>query len=131
MEPSEIRDALKKLTMGLGFKALEKLTSQLDPDKLMQQASQILGAEIKETLTEILQDPDAAPLREVIDRLYEVLDTDQVIEAIAKPLADRLAAWFKEESTELVNAIVQEIDLDEFGDLIAEKVASRLQIVQE
>jgi len=132
MEPSEFGDALKKLTMGLGLKALEKLTSQLDPDQLMQQASQALGAELKETLTEILQDPEAAPLREIIDRLYEELDADQIISAVAKPLADQLAAFFiKEETGDLVQAIADALDLDEVTELVAQKIASRVQITQQ
>lgn len=126
------REALGKLASSLGLKALERLVSQLDYDQLIERASELLGVELKDALKEILQDADFAPLRELIDRLYEDLDTDRIIDAIAGPLAIDLGAWFKYEGTDsLAGTIVEELDLDELTDKVAERVAGRVRISPE
>lgn len=132
MEKSELKELFAKLASILGHKYLEGLVSQLDPDQLIERASELLGVELRDVLKEIFQDADLAPLRELIDRLYEDLDTDQIINAISQPLATDLAEWFKNEGADsLASAIVEELDLTELTERVAELIASRVQIAPE
>ena len=132
MEKRELKEVLGKLATALGHRYLERLVSQLDPDQLVERASEVLGVELREVLNEIFRDADLAPLRELIDRLYEDLDTDQIIDAIARPLATDLAEWFKDEGADyLAGAIVEELDLRVLAEMVADRVASRVQIVPE
>jgi hypothetical protein len=127
MEQYEFGEALRKLAMGLGLKTLEALTSQLEPDHLLQKASESLDTEIRRALSEIFQDAQAEPLQGLIDRLFENLDTDQIIQKIAPILATDLGEWFKtEESVHLSKVVLNSLDLDEVKVLVAEKVADRI-----
>ncbi len=63
MEQYEFGEALRKLAMGLGLKTLETLTSQLEPDNLLQKASESLDIEIRRSLAEIFRDAQAEPLQ--------------------------------------------------------------------
>ncbi len=116
--------------MSLGFKTLETLADQLDPQQLIQKASQLISTELRESIKKVLQDPEAAPLQDLIDQLYEELDTDRIISAITTPLANQLSDWFKEQPDDLIAAIVDAIDFEEVMELVAEKVAHRIQLNQ-
>ena len=130
MDDRTFGDALKTVAQGLGLRLLESLSGRLNPDELIQQANTVLGGEIKEAVKEVLQDTDSASVRELIDRLFEELDEDKVISAIAKPLVTELVEWFKTDASELLaNAIVDALNLDELNGLVAEKIANRVQIV--
>lgn len=132
MEQYEFGEALRKLAMGLGLKTLEALTSQLDPDILLQQASESLEAEIRIALTEILQDLEGEPVQGLIDRLFAELDEDKIIQAISPILAAELATWFKTEETVFIsNVLLNALDMDEMKELVAEKLVNRIQISGE
>ena len=68
MEQYEFGEALRKLAMGLGLKTLETLTSQLEPENLLQKVSESLDIEIRRSLAEIFQDAQAEPLQCIVSK---------------------------------------------------------------
>jgi hypothetical protein len=129
MDQYEFGEALRKLAMGLGLKTLETLTNQLEPDQLLQKASESLDIEIRRALADIFRDAQAEPLQGLIDRLFEHLDTDQIIQRIAPILAADLGEWFKTEEANLLSGVlIDRIDMDEMKILVAEKIAERIQL---
>lgn len=132
MQDYEIKEKLKKLANAMGIKALEVLSSQLDPDQLLQRASELLGIEVKEAVKEVLEDSDSALVEELVTRTYDGLPEEIILEAITKPLVDLLAEWFREDGLDaLVEALTSKIDEDQLMDLIAEKLSGRVRISSE
>lgn len=132
MEQYEFSEALRKVAMGLGIKTVEALTSQLDPDQLLQTARDSLEIEIRRALAEVFQDTQAEPLQGLIDRLFEHLDTDLIIKKIAPTLAADLGEWFKSEESELLaEVLIKTLDMEEIKVMVAEKIADRIQLSSE
>ena len=129
MEQYEFSEALRKVAMGLGIKTIEALTNQLEPDHLLEKASESLDIEIRRALAEMFQDAEAEPLQGLVDRLFEHLDTDLIIKKIAPILAVDLGEWFKsEESDQLAEVLIKTLDMEEIKDMVAEKVADRIHL---
>lgn len=134
MENRELGEALTTVAKQLGIRVLSSLSHRLDPDELMAEARELLGGEMRGAFIELLQDPETEPLRTLIDQLFKKLDEDALIAAIAPSLATALTEWFKTEEgaiDTLVTAIVEEMDLDELKEIVAEKVANRVQIAPD
>lgn len=128
MNSPDMRNALTQVALAIGMKSAERLASQLDPDIMMEQAAEMIRTELKEAFQGILGDSENSWTSDLIDRLYQDLDADQVIERIAEPLAKAMADYFKQETSELVDAIVNQLDFDELIEKVADKVAARVQI---
>lgn len=129
MEASEeVRNALKQIATTLSLRAIEGLSSQLNPEAMMAKAGEILGVEMKNALVEILGDEESTWTSDLIDRMYNDLDASEVIEKIATPLTTAMTNYFKEETTDLIDAIVNQLDLDSLSEMVAEKVVARIQI---
>ena len=124
-------DGMKKLAVALGMKALQNVTENFDPDKLIENAKDGIATSLKDTILEILSDPDDSTTSNILDRLFERLDDSDVIAAIAKPLAESFQEHIKENSSQdLATAIVNElsIDRDEIIEAIANKIAQRIAL---
>jgi hypothetical protein len=126
--PADMKAALGQIALAIGVKSFERLASQLDPDTMIQQATELIRVEIKEAFEQILGDENNPWASDLIDRLYQDLDAADVIEKIAGPLTAAMIDYFKQETTDLIDAIVAEIDLEAISELVAEKVAAKIQI---
>jgi hypothetical protein len=126
---AESKKALNQLALEMGVKLLERLPSYLEPEKLLQMASEVLGEETAKQIRDILEDSDSGPMAGLIDKLYQDLDGEKIIETISKPLAEQLASWLQEENlSSLIAAIVQELDFEVLSENIASKIAERIQL---
>jgi hypothetical protein len=128
MDTLDMKAALGQIALAIGMKSLERLTSQLDPDVMLQQATELIRTELKETFQGILGDEENPWAANLIDRLYQDLDASEVIDKIASPLATAMIDYFKQETSDLIAAIIAEIDLDVISELVAEKIAAKIQI---
>lgn len=128
---AEVRGALGQIAIAMGLKAINRLTTELDPEVMLDKAGALIGVEIKNALVEILGDEESTWASNLIDRLYESLDASEIIEKIAGPLAKAMVDYFKQETSDLIDAIVAEIDLDALAENIAGRIAGRVQISEE
>lgn len=125
---TDLKDALGKLALAVGMNSLQRLTSELDPNVMLEKSSQILREEFRAAFLEVLGDVQSDTVQELLDRLFERLDDSEVIAAIAESLAKSLATWFQENPDGLISAIVEYIDMDELTSMVADKVAERIQL---
>lgn len=129
MRNLEASKALKTLAMAYGLNVLERLSSSLDPDRLIEQAGEVLGSQLRDAAAEILQDSDSVLMQDLIDRVYGILDEERIIEVISGPLAESRSTWFKDEASDLlVEGIVDQIDQDDLLEMISQKLAERLAL---
>lgn len=131
MADDTVRQALEQLGMTLGMKALQNLGSLLDPEKMVDKATEILSANLRDAVKEILNDPQEDTTASLLDRLFEELDIDEVIQSIAKPLADSFTEYLKENMwSDVVAAIVEEMEIDEddLMDRVATQLSSRVRL---
>jgi len=135
MADTEYAEVIKKLATILGMKALASLSGRLDPEQLIGEAETSLNTNLKETFKEILGDVDSDVTQDLIDKIYNDLDIDQVIDTIKDPLVMAIVGWIKVDSRamdSIVSAIVEGMDdTDEFRDLLAKRVSSRIQLSQQ
>ncbi|MFH1295326.1 MAG: hypothetical protein ABIH84_01990 [bacterium] len=129
--PTDVKSALGQIALAMGLKAIERLTDELDPDVMLTRASEMVGGEIKNALMEILGDENSTWASNLIDRLYENLDDGEIIDKIAGPLAMAMVDYFKQETSDLIDAIIAEIDLDDLAEKIADRIAGRVQISEK
>lgn len=125
---TEMQDALQKLVTGMGLQLVQSFTSRFDPDAMVQEASERVGVELRAAFQQVLENVDSDATQKLLDDLFQAIDLNDVIRAVAEPLAKSLADWFKEDSTDLVEAIVNMFDTDELMELVAQKIADRIQI---
>ena len=127
----QLKEAFRKLVAGMGLKYLEQMRNNLDPDAILQQVAESFAEQVKETVTEVVQDPNSTHMASLMEQIYRDIDEDSVIAAIAQPLAENLALWLREEGADLVvEAIMRRIDIDseEIARLVSEQLAQRLQV---
>lgn len=128
---ADVKSALGQIAVAIGIKAIDRLTAELDPEVMLTRAGELIGVEIRNALVEILGDEESTWASNLIDRLYESLDASEIIEKIASPLAKAMVDYFKQETSDLIDAIVAEIDLDALAENIAGRIAGRVQISEE
>ncbi|MCJ7792662.1 MAG: hypothetical protein MUP45_01675 [Candidatus Marinimicrobia bacterium] len=140
MDPQKWREAIQAFASALEIQSLKQVFGQLSPDEVLAKAEQSLRTQFKEVLTEVLLEADSSFLEKITDGQYDSLNDSDVIEAITPPLATDLGQWLREEGEEggreaLLDALVRNLideeegfDLEELKELVAEKVANRLQI---
>lgn len=125
---TEMQDALKTLLAGMGLQLVQSFTSRFDSDAMVQEASERVGIELKAAFQAVLENTDSDATQKLLDDLFQAIELDDVIRAVAEPLAKSLADWFKEDSGDLIEAIVSMFDTDELMELVAQKIADRIQI---
>ena len=131
MADTEYAEVIKKLATILGLKGLASLSTRLDPEQLLGEAETALNTNLKETFKEILGDVDSDVTQDLIDKIYNDLDLDRVIEIIKDQLVIAVVGWLKDDDNamdSIVSAVIEEIDIDEFRELLAERVSSHVQI---
>lgn len=128
MEPTDLKTALGQVALAIGLKSLENLTSRLNPDEMMAQATEVVRVELKDAFREILGDEENPLASGLIDRLYQDLDASEVIEKIAGPVATAMIDYFQQQTSDLIDAVVDALDLDAISEMVAEKIAAKVQI---
>ncbi len=128
---TEQSEALAKLFMTFGMEALNQLAIGLTPERVIERVTEVLKPQMKEAILELLSTDsvdESSIGSDLVDKFYNELDNDTVIEAIARPLAESLSTWFKENSGDLVIQIINNLDLDDITSQVVDKIAERLRV---